>query len=89
MDGAGEPVMRDNREAGRFEMGEAGQVVFANYRRDGEALIVDHVETPPHLRGRGAAAALMAAIFEEAAREHRVLVPLCRYAAAWMTRRGL
>lgn len=80
--------MRDNLEAGRFEIDVSGQVVFANYRRSGDALFIDHVETPPALRGAGAAGALMEAVVERAREEGRTIVPVCSYAAAWMKRRG-
>ncbi|HEY1447052.1 MAG TPA: GNAT family N-acetyltransferase [Caulobacteraceae bacterium] len=81
--------MRDNIEAHRFEIGEAGQVVFANYRREGDRLYIDHVEAPMALRGTGAASALMEAIVEQARAEGRVIMPVCGYAAAWLKRRGL
>ena len=81
-------MLRDDPDAGRFEMGKPGQVVFADYRRLGDSLYIDHVETPPSLRNRGAAAALMAAIVERARSEGLTIVPVCSYAAAWMARRG-
>jgi hypothetical protein len=80
--------MRDNVEAHRFEIGEPGQVVFADYRRDGDRLYIDHVEAPMALRGTGAASALMEAIVELARAEGRVIVPVCSYAAAWLRRGG-
>ena len=81
--------MRDNVEGGRFEIGEPGQIVFADYRRSGELLFIDHVETPPALRGAGAAGTLMEAIVGRAREEGRTIVPVCSYAAAWLTRHGL
>ena len=79
--------MRDDVAAGRFEIEEAGQIVFANYRRDGDHLIIDHVEAPPPLRGTGAAGRLMEAIVAKAFAENRSIIPLCAYAAAWLERR--
>ena len=81
-------MLRDDPQAGRFEMGEPGQVVFANYRRLGDSLYIDHVETPPSLRRRGAAGALMAAIVGRARNEGLIVIPVCAYAAAWMARQG-
>jgi hypothetical protein len=81
--------VRDNVEAGRFEIGEPGRIVFADYRRSGELLFIDHVETPPAMRGAGAAGALMEAIVERAREEGRTIVPVCSYAAAWMKRHRL
>jgi hypothetical protein len=78
--------MRDNVAAHRFEIGEADEIVFADYRRRGDELFIDHVETPPALRGHGAAGALMAAIVVQARAEGRTIVPICGYAAAWLKR---
>ncbi len=79
--------MKDRAEAGRFEIEEAGGVVFADYRREPGRLIIDHVEAPVRLRGTGAAGRLMAAIIDQAQAEGRQIVPLCGYAAAWLARR--
>jgi hypothetical protein len=81
--------MRDNAAARRFELGEGEEMTFADYRRAGAHLFIDHVETPPALRGHGAAGALMEAIVEQARAEGREIVPVCAYAAAWLRRRGL
>jgi uncharacterized protein len=78
--------MRDT--AGRFEIGEGADTVFARYRRDQKHLFIDHVEAPPHLRGTGAAGALMEAIVAQARAEGREIVPVCGYAAAWLKRRA-
>ena len=80
------PEVKDNPALGRFEMVEAGQVVFADYRRDGERLFIDHVEAPPALRGTGAAGRFMQGLVAEARREGATLVPICSYAVAWLRR---
>ncbi|HEY7900289.1 MAG TPA: GNAT family N-acetyltransferase [Caulobacteraceae bacterium] len=79
--------MRDDRENQRFELGQGDDVVFAQYRRLGDTLYIDHVEAPPHRRGTGAAGELMTAIVALADRESLTLVPICGYAAAWLRRR--
>jgi predicted GNAT family acetyltransferase len=78
--------LRDNVAAGRFEMIESGEVVFADYRRAGGRLIIDHVEAPIALRGSGAAGRFMAALAERARTDGVKLVPLCSYAAHWLSR---
>jgi predicted GNAT family acetyltransferase len=78
--------VRDNVAARRFEMEEGGQVVFADYRRAGGRLIIDHVEAPPLLRGTGAAGRFMEGLAAEARRSGEKIVPLCGYAAAWLQR---
>jgi predicted GNAT family acetyltransferase len=70
----------------RLEMVEAGQIVFADYRREGERLIIDHVEAPTALRGTGAAGRFMEGLVVEARRQGVKLVPVCSYAVAWLRR---
>jgi len=81
-------ALHDNAAAGRLEMQEAGQIVFADYRRDGERQILDHVEAPVALRGTGAAGRFMQALADFARAEGLKIVPLCGYAAAWLRRDG-
>lgn len=79
-------TVRDAAEHSRFELVVGGQVVFADYRRDGSRLLITHVEAPPHLRGTGAAGRLMAGIVALAGASGEEIVPLCGYARAWMRR---
>ena len=74
------------KTAGRYEMDEAGGVVFADVRRVGQDLYIDHVESPEALRGSGAAGRLMSALLADAQQEGLNLVPICGYAAAWLRR---
>ncbi len=76
----------DNAAAARFEMREDGEIVFADYRRNGDQLIIDHVEAPPRLRGTGAAGRLMRAIADRARSAGLTILPLCGYAASWLRR---
>ena len=78
--------LKDNADLSRFEMVEAGQTVFADYRRAGARLFIDHVEAPVALRGTGAAGRFMEALVETARAEGATLVPICGYAAAWLQR---
>ena len=78
--------MRLNNAAGRFERDEAGQIVFADYRRGDGRLILDHVEAPDVLRGSGAAGRLMEEIAAYARAEGLQIIPLCSYAAHWLRR---
>jgi predicted GNAT family acetyltransferase len=79
-------ILHDDVAKGRLEMTEAGQTVFALYRRDGRRLIVDHVEAPAALRGTGAAGRFMEALAAQARANGDRIVPLCGYAAAWLHR---
>ncbi len=80
------PDLRDDPATGRLEMTEGGAVVFADYRRQGDRLIIDHVEAPPALRGTGAAGRFMEALARKARSDDLRIVPLCGYAAAWLQR---
>ncbi|WP_174301724.1 GNAT family N-acetyltransferase [Caulobacter sp. S45] len=76
----------DNTARGRFELTEAGEVAFADYRRDVGRLVIPHVEAPISLRGTGAAGRLMKGVLSIARREGLQVVPLCSYAAAYIRR---
>ena len=76
----------NNSDKSRYELEIGGEIVFANYRRDGSTLIIRHVEAPPILRGTGAAGRLMKGIAEIARAEGARILPLCGYAAAWLRR---
>ena len=78
--------VHDNPAHRRFEMVEQGQTVFADYRRDGSRLIIDHVEAPVSLRGTGAAGRFMEGLVAAARAEGSTIVPICSYAVAWLQR---
>jgi predicted GNAT family acetyltransferase len=78
--------LTDNQAIRRFETSEQGHTVFADYRRDGARVFIDHVEAPNELRGTGAAGRFMEALVETARREGWKLVPHCSYAATWLQR---
>lgn len=79
--------MSDLRDTGgRYEMDEQGQTSWADYRLAGERMFIDHVESPPALRGTGAAGRLMAALAADAKARNLKITPICGYAAAWLAR---
>jgi predicted GNAT family acetyltransferase len=78
--------VQDNPGRHRFEMVEQGQTVFADYRRDGSRLFIDHVEAPISLRGTGAAGRVMEGLVVAARAEGSTIVPVCSYAVAWLRR---
>jgi len=79
-------LVTDNRQRQRFELVEGGEIAFADYRREGDHLVIAYVEAPPALRGTGAAGRLMAGVVAHAQAEGLSLIPLCGYAAAWLRR---
>jgi predicted GNAT family acetyltransferase len=80
------PDVRENPSSGRFEMEEGGHVVFADVRRNGGRIIIDHVEAPLELRGTGAAGRFMEGLVAQTRRDKAILVPICPYARDWLAR---
>jgi predicted GNAT family acetyltransferase len=79
-------ALKDNREEQRFELAFDGGMVWADYSRSGDTLVIPHVEAEPQLRGSGAAGQFMRALTDHARAEGLKLLPLCSYAAVWMRR---
>ena len=79
------PVV-DNTAESRFELEEQGATAFADYRREGDRLVIPYVFAPPELRGSGAAGRVMEGVVDAARAEGRKITPLCGYAAAWLRR---
>jgi uncharacterized protein len=78
--------LRNDPAAGRYEMDEQGMTSWADYQmRDGRLYLL-HVESPPPLRGTGAAGRLMKALAEDVKRQGLKITPICGYAAAWLRR---
>ena len=76
----------NNEKTQRFELDTREAVAFANYRLEGSTLFIDYVEAPPALRGTGAAGRLMQHIADLAQSKGYKMVPICGYAAAWISR---
>ncbi len=76
----------DNTSSSRYELITDGHVSVADYRLDGDQLIITHVGVPEELRGRGIAAELMAGVVADAKGRGLTIVPVCSYAAAYMKR---
>ena len=79
-------TFRDNESASRYELVEEGQLAWADYRRAAGRLIIDHVESPIALRGKGTAGRLMTAVASEARKAGVKITPICGYAASWLQR---
>ena len=79
-------TLRNNAMHDRYEMDEQGMTSWADYRVQGLHLYLDHVESPPALRGTGAAGRLMEAVAQDARAKGLKITPICGYAAAWLRR---
>ncbi len=78
--------VKDNPAESRYELEVDGQVVFGDYRRQGDVVAVTHVEAPHALRGSGAAGRFMQGLMETARAENFRVRPICGYAVAWLKR---
>ena len=78
--------VEDNVANQRFELREGDHVVFADYQRRNDVLIIAHVEAPLALRGTGAAGRLMEGMLAMLRARGEKLVPVCSYAAAYLAR---
>lgn len=78
--------LRNDAARSRYEMDEQGLTSWADYRLKDGRLYIDHVESPPQLRGSGAAGRLMAALAQDAKERGLRVTPICSYAAAWLRR---
>jgi uncharacterized protein len=76
----------DNVALNRFELTENGLTAFASYRRDGDRVVIPHVEAPIPLRGKGTASRLMEGIVALARSDGFKIVPRCPYATVWFRR---
>ncbi|GAA5481673.1 GNAT family N-acetyltransferase [Haloferula sargassicola] len=76
----------DNTDRQRFELVEQGKLAFADYRIEGDVLVIPHVEADPALRGQGAAGRLMQGVVDFARARDLTIHPICGYAAAWLQR---
>ncbi len=79
-------TVRDNAERRRYELSEDGRLAWADYRRDGDVVVLPHVEADPALRGTGAAGRLMAGVLAQVRAEGLKVRPVCSYAVAYIRR---
>lgn len=80
-----EYIVRDNRERERYELIIEDRIVsIADYRLDGQVVVVPYVETDPELRGRGNAERLMRGMLDDLRARNRTVLPLCPFAAAFI-----
>ncbi len=76
--------IRDNTQAGRYELDIDGGVAFANYRLSPGVVTVTYTEVPAALRGRGIGAKLSAAVLDHIRAQGLKVVPRCGYFAGFI-----
>jgi uncharacterized protein len=72
----------DNAELSRFEIKDHGRVVgVADYRVEGDRVVLPYTEVDPALRGSGLGAELIRAALDAIRDSGRGVVPQCSYVA--------
>ena len=84
---AADDGVRDAATRGRFELAHDGALAYADYRLEGDVLVITYVHADPALRGTGAAGRLMEGVLARARARGLKVRPVCGYAAAHMRRR--
>ncbi|GJL85623.1 MAG: N-acetyltransferase [Micavibrio sp.] len=75
-----------NEKESRYEQDHDGHIVYANSHRKEDTVYIDYVYAPPELRGKGAASKFMHGLMALIRTENLKAVPICGFAATWLTR---
>src|SRR5207245_11180513 len=78
----GEAKVRDNPEAGRYEIPREGRTAILAYRREPGTIALVHTFVPPQLRARGLAKRLVAFALADAHGRGERVIPECPFAQA-------
>lgn len=74
-----EPVVRDNAEFHRFEVGTGTEVAVLKYMRSQGVITLVHTEVPESMQGRGVGATLAHFALETAQREGLKVKVVCPF----------
>ena len=77
-------AVTNNEDAGQFEANVDGKTALLAYKRMGNSMVLNHVEVPTELEGRGIASKLSLTALEFARMEHLEVVPVCPYVAGYL-----
>lgn len=87
MTGDEEIVVRDNADAGRYELLVSGELAGqATYRVSGETMTIPHTEVEPRYEGRGLGALLARFALDDARSRGLRVVPACSFIAGYIAR---
>jgi predicted GNAT family acetyltransferase len=71
----------------RYELRLDGDVVgVADYRREGDQLVITHTGVDPHLRGRGLAGELIEFTLSDIRERHLAVLPYCSFVSDYIAR---
>jgi uncharacterized protein len=81
------PLVVDRRDKHRYEVHVGDEVCgFADYRVEGEVVVLPHTVVDPACRGRGLAAILVRYALDDIVASGRKVVPACSYVAGFIKR---
>jgi predicted GNAT family acetyltransferase len=82
-----ELTVRDNPEAGRYELVDGERVLGeAAYDRRGEAVVFTHTEVDPDAGQSGLGSTLVRAALDDVRTRGGKVVPLCPFVRGWIDR---
>jgi predicted GNAT family acetyltransferase len=82
-----DPTVVDNPDRSRFEISVDGTVAgVAQYRREGNRLVLTHTEVSDEFEGQGLGSILVRGALDAARRSEERVVPLCPFVAAYLHR---
>ena len=76
--------VRNNREAGRYELSTPQSLAFAEYRPAGQAVMFTHTEVPEALEGQGIGSRLVKAALDDARTQGMQVIPMCPFVASYI-----
>jgi predicted GNAT family acetyltransferase len=78
------PVVREDRDASRYEVEVDGEVAFLTYERRRRSIVLVHTEVPPALRGRGLGEVLARHALNAARAEVTRVIVQCPFVQTWL-----
>ncbi|MGV3481089.1 MAG: GNAT family N-acetyltransferase [Sphingobium sp.] len=78
--------VRNNVEAGRYELMVDGELGIACYERREGAIVFTHTEVPGALKGKGVASRLIRGALADVRAQGLKVVPLCEFVSAYLDR---
>ncbi len=82
-----EPTVRNAEDRSRYELLVDGATVgFADYRTDGDRVVLPHTVIDPSMRGRGLGDVLVGAVLDDVRAQGRTVVPTCWFVAEFIER---
>jgi uncharacterized protein len=78
--------VRDNANAGQYELAVDGKSAVLAYMRDGGTIRLTHTEVPPELEGRGIGSRIVKHALDKARADGEKVAPWCPFVRAYVDR---